>query len=225
MFAHGVFARSHLRQGIAMKGFLLGIVAGAALVPVAAILVLVSTGMSARSTPSPLEATAARTVRRWAMPEGARNMENPARASREVLSSAMLHFADHCAGCHANDGSGQTALGRAMYPPAPDLRAAATQNLADGELFRVIEDGIRFTGMPAFGPAGKPEESWALVRFLRHLPELTPEELAVMEAANPRSLEEWRELQEEERFLRGEDVPSGQRRGTSHDHGDGSSSP
>ena len=208
-----------------MPRFLLGLAAGAVLVLVAAILGLLSTGMSARSTPSPLEATAARTVRRWAMPEGARDLENPARATREVLSSAMLHFADHCAGCHANDGSGQTALGRGMYPPAPDLRAAPTQRLADGELFHVIENGIRFTGMPAFGPAGKPEESWALVRFLRHLPQLTPEELARMQAANPRSPEEWRELQEEEQFLRGEDVPGRERRGASHGHGDGASSP
>jgi mono/diheme cytochrome c family protein len=101
----------------------------------------------------------------------------------------MAHFADHCATCHANDGSGDTTLGRNMYPPAPDLRAAGTQRLTDGELFYAIESGIPWTGMPAWGN-GTDEgrhESWKLVRFIRHLPRLTADEIRRMEQLNPRS--------------------------------------
>jgi mono/diheme cytochrome c family protein len=85
------------------------------------------------------------------------------------------------------------------------MRARGTQELTDGELFYIIENGVRLTGMPAWGGAGKPEESWKLVHFIRHLPRISPEELAEMERMNPRSAEAWQELQEEEEFLRGGD--------------------
>ena len=97
-------------------------------------------------------------------------------------------------------------MGRALYPRSPDLSASATQQLSDGELFYIIENGIRFTGMPGWGGAGRPEESWKLVHFIRHLPGLTDEELREMERLNPRSPAEWKELQEEDEFLGG---PSG----------------
>ena len=86
------------------------------------------------------------------------------------------------------------------------MRAAATQSLSDGELFSIIENGIRLTGMPAWG-TGTPEgerESWALVHFIRHLPSLTPEEIARMEALNPKTPDQLREEEETRRFLAGE---------------------
>jgi mono/diheme cytochrome c family protein len=86
------------------------------------------------------------------------------------------------------------------------MRLAATQALSDGELFYIIENGIRLTGMPGWG-TGTPEgeaESWELVHFIRELPRLTAEDIAAMEAMNPRSLEEIRLELEEERFLRGD---------------------
>jgi hypothetical protein len=83
------------------------------------------------------------------------------------------------------------------------MRGAATQQLTDGELFYVIEHGVRFTGMPAWGtgtPAGE-ESTWHLVQFIRHLPQLTEAELDAMKQLNPRSPEEIRQAIEEERFL------------------------
>jgi mono/diheme cytochrome c family protein len=122
------------------------------------------------------------------------------------MREGLEHFADHCAVCHANDGSGATDFGRSLFPPAPDLRADPTQGLTDGELFYIIENGIRFTGMPAFGTgaAEGEAESWKLVHFIRHLPRLTGEQRAHMETLNPRSPVEIRQEIEEERFLRGE---------------------
>ena len=66
-----------------------------------------------------------------------------------------------------------------MFPPTPDLKASTTQKLGDGTLFYIIEHGVRFTGMPAFGTGtleGE-ESSWHLVNFIRHLPKVTPEQL------------------------------------------------
>ena len=115
----------------------------------------------------------------------------------------MAHYADHCANCHANDGSGDTEMGRGLFPKAPDMRLAGTQELSDGELFYIIEHGIRFTGMPGWstGTAAGEESTWQLVHFLRRLPRLTAEELEAMKQRNPRSPEESRLEIEEERIL------------------------
>jgi len=87
------------------------------------------------------------------------------------------------------------------------MRAPATQQLSDGELFSIIENGIRLTGMPAWstGTAEGERASWSLVHFIRRLPSLTPEDIARMEALNPRSFDEFREEEDAQRFLAGED--------------------
>jgi mono/diheme cytochrome c family protein len=130
-------------------------------------------GLSARATPSPLESSLARKLRHLSIPSKGRDTTNPVADSAEVQHDARLHFADHCASCHGNDGSGDTPIGRGLYPKPPDLRAERTQKLSDGELFWIIENGVRFTGMPAFGSVtghGNPDDSLKLVRFMRHLP-------------------------------------------------------
>ncbi len=162
-------------------------------------------GLSARDRPTALEERVARAARALAVPRRVRSRTNPVAATPEVLALARAHWADHCAVCHANDGSGDTSLGRNLYPKAPDMRAAPTQGLSDGELYEIIQNGIRLSGMPAWGEGGDDDkETWALVAFIRHLPAATPDEIRSMEAMNPRSVEEWRELQDEEAFLRGE---------------------
>src|SRR5690349_12328696 len=130
-------------------------------------------GLSARAKPTELEAMLARNARHMAIPADARAKQNPIPASDENLRDARLHFADHCAICHGNDGTGETMIGKGMYPKPPDLRASDTQKLSDGEIFWIIENGVRFTGMPAFGGThDSQQDSWKLVRFIRHLPQL-----------------------------------------------------
>ena len=180
--------------------FLLFIVVG--LVGVAAFgWVTMRRGFSARDNPSGVETYIAKTARRLSVPTSGRNAKNPVAATAEVLSEARAHFADHCAICHGNDGSGKTQIGQNLYPKAPDMRLPKTQNLTDGEIYYVIHNGIRLTGMPAWGTEEKDEDSWKLVLFIRHLPQLTPAEEREMEALNPKGLGEKREEQEEEQFL------------------------
>jgi mono/diheme cytochrome c family protein len=185
-----------------------GIVGAAIAVLVVAIVLFASMirrGFSAHDEPSRLEAGLARAMRHWAVPSDLRAMKNPVPLTPQVLADGRAHFADHCAGCHGNDGRG-AGLGKQMYPKAPDMTLAATQSLSDGELFSIIENGVRLTGMPGFG-SGTAESaygSWGLVHFLRHLPKLTAEELAAMQKLNPKSPAEWRQLQEEEAFLAGQ---------------------
>jgi hypothetical protein len=84
------------------------------------------------------------------------------------------------------------------------MRLAETQNLTDGELYYIIENGIRFTGMPAWGQGGPNDhETWHLVLFIRHLPHLTQDEIADMKNHNPRSPADIEEERLEEEFLNG----------------------
>lgn len=128
-----------------------------------------------------------------AVPAKAKQMRNPIPRNAETLSDAEAHWADHCATCHANNGSGDTVVGKNLYPKAPAMRLRATQDLSDGELYYTIQNGIRLTGMPAWGETGdNDEDTWKLVHFIRHLPRLTPEEEKEMERLNPKGPEERR---------------------------------
>ncbi|HEU4500271.1 MAG TPA: cytochrome c [Nitrospira sp.] len=169
---------------------------------------LFTTGFSAKTEPHALEIWMARQIRHLAIPIDKRNLTNPVPLTAEVRREGRAHFADHCAVCHANDGSGQTPIGKNVYPKAPDLRLRETQSMSDGELFWVIHNGIRFTAMPAWG-AGEPEkdlDSWKLVHFMRHLPQLTQEELDEMKTLNPKTPNELLEEAAFERFLEGADA-------------------
>ena len=182
---------------------LLGVALSIMLLLAGALSYVRSTGLDARSQPRAVETRLALAARRLAVPPAVRALSNPVPASPEAVAEGMSHYADHCATCHGNDGGGATEVGRNLYPRAPDMRLASTQQLSDGELFYVIEHGIRFTGMPAWGIGTKEGEdsSWRLVHFLRHLPALTSEELDAMKELNPRSPEEIRQEIEEDRFL------------------------
>jgi len=192
-----------------VRGFFLGILFVFVVAIVTGLaLIRQSRGFSTREQATPMERWVARKAREIAMPGDAKSRRNPVANSPEVIADGRAHWADHCASCHANDGSGETVVGKNLYPPAPDMRLPATQQLTDGELFYIIQNGIRLTGMPAWGTGSDhdEEDSWKLVHFIRHLPQVTLEEKKAMEKLNPKSPDDLREEEEEERFLRGEDA-------------------
>ena len=178
-------------------------------------------GLSAHDEPSRMEAVAARTLRHWSAPSELRDVDNPLPFTPHVLAEARAHWADHCAVCHGNDGKGKTPIGEHLYPRAPDMTLRETQRLSDGELFAIIENGIRLTGMPGWGDgtAASGYGSWSLVHLIRRLPQITLEELDEMEKLNPKTPEEWAEQQAEEDFLRGEGAAaSAPRENASQEH-------
>jgi mono/diheme cytochrome c family protein len=205
-----------------LKAFLL-LLALAVVVGGIGVWYFVSSGVSAKEQPGRVEEFLARNVRSMAIARRAKTLSNPVEYSAEVIADGRAHFADHCATCHANDGSGKTDIGQSLWPKAPDLRQALTQNLTDGELFWIIENGIRFTGMPAWSTGTKEGEtaSWHLVHFIRRLPKLTPEELESMESLNPKPPEEIRQRIAEEEFLEGADEKPTATPTTPHKHSGG----
>jgi mono/diheme cytochrome c family protein len=154
---------------------------------------LIQDGFSAREKPTLLEAFLVRKVRRWAISARAKHLKNPMSANAEMLEHGRNHWADHCATCHANNGSGETEIGRNLDPKAPDMRGPETQSLSDGELYYIFRNGVPMTGMPAWGKAEDgyfDHETWILVAFIRHLPQLSAEEGKAMEKFNPKSAAE-----------------------------------
>ena len=169
-------------------------------------------GFSARAEPLAAEKLVARNLRRLAVPQADRDRKNPLPPSAANLADGRAHFADHCAGCHGNDGRGETEMGQGLYPKAPNMREDDTQKLTDGELYSIIKNGVRFTGMPAWG-SEEPnpqddEDNWKLVHFIRHLPQQAAQEIQEMEKLNPQGHEHDESSEEEEKFLKGEDAPS-----------------
>ena len=152
--------------------------------------ILIRRGFSTKDQPSALETAIARTARDLAIPNSAKDAKNPYPATTENLTAGREHFADHCAICHANDGSGKTEMGPNFYPKPPDLRLAQTQNLTDGEIFYIINNGVRMTGMPGWGTSHGDDDTWKLVLFIRHLPQLSAEEKKDMERFNPKSFDD-----------------------------------
>ena len=174
-----------------------------------ALLVLQGRGVSAKPEPSGVEKRVALFMRGWLTPSTYKGLKNPVSDTEDNFVAAREHFADHCASCHGNDGGGNTEIGRALYPKAPDMRLPRTQELSDGEIFYFIENGVRLTGMPAWGNGTLEGErsSWQLVHFIRRLPKLTAEDLAEMEKFNPTSRAEIEEEKRIEDFLNGGEPP------------------
>src|SRR5262245_3830047 len=148
-----------------------------------------STGLRALPEPGPIETRLARMIRGLAIPRATRARVNPLEASEESFWAGLEHFARYCAMCHGNNGSGEnTPFGRGLFPKPPDMRSGVTQSLTDGELFYIIENGVRFTGMPAFGTGEEnptaDKLAWQLVQFIRRLPRITPDEIGQMESLN-----------------------------------------
>ena len=167
-----------------------------------------SYGFSAHDDPTRIESMMASMMRHYSAPADLRSRRNPIPLTPQILTEARAHYADHCATCHGNDGKGKTEMGPHFYPKVPDMTLASTQSQADGELFATIENGVRMSGMPGWGDgtAESARGSWTLVHFIRHLPKITPDELAQMEKLNPKTPDDMEESTKEDEFLQGGDA-------------------
>ncbi len=140
---------------------------------------------SATASPGRFESSVALRLRNRSIPPDAKAMRNPLAGQRDAWRDAIDHFGDHCAVCHGADGKGASEIGRRMSPRVPDMTRPRTQGLTDGEIFYIISNGVRWTGMPAWKDEHSAEETWRLVSLIRHLPHLTRDELQQLEKAAP----------------------------------------
>ena len=92
------------------------------------------------------------------------------------IARGATHYGLDCSVCHADDGRAQRVPGELMYPRAADLTSKRVQGYSDQELFWIIQNGIRFTGMPAFAKVESPDHIWDLVNYVRTLPSASRKE-------------------------------------------------
>ena len=152
-------------------------------------------GLSAESQPGRLERLIAVNLVRLSIPADAKRLDNPLASDPQAWRSAADHFEDHCASCHGDDGRGGTALGESMYPKAPDLSQPVVQRLSDGELFYIIQNGVRWTGMPAWRTQHTVDDTWRLVSFVRKVPTLTSADIGMISNESHRDSHEHHEHQ------------------------------
>ena len=88
---------------------------------------------------------------------------------RASVEAGGTHFGLDCGICHGVDGRAQTPSGQWMYPRAADLTSKRVQSYSDQELFWIINNGIRLSGMPGFGKVESDEHIWDLVHYMRSL--------------------------------------------------------
>jgi mono/diheme cytochrome c family protein len=107
---------------------------------------------------------------------------NPFGNKAEALKAGFDHYKENCFVCHAAPGVKSSEIAQGMNPAPPILDDV--EDLTDGQLYWVVKNGIRMTGMPAFGPTHDDDEIWKIVTFIRHIPKLTPEEKASLTQAS-----------------------------------------
>lgn len=122
-----------------------------------------------------------RTTQKNSVQVRAESVGAPPQLSAEQLRHGAEHFADTCVQCHGAPGVERGELGKGTTPTPPDLPKAVAE-WSDQELYWIVKHGIKLAGMPAFGPTHSDEELWALVAFLKRLPETTPEQYAQITA-------------------------------------------
>jgi len=102
----------------------------------------------------------------------------------ERINIGFRNYHAMCRTCHGAPGYAQTQVAKGLYPKPPEYKSGNVQRWSDAELYWIIDNGIKMTGMPAFGPTHSKDGLWGVVTFVRHLPNLNPKEYqAMVEAA------------------------------------------
>ncbi|HEX9462755.1 MAG TPA: cytochrome c [Alphaproteobacteria bacterium] len=123
------------------------------------------------------------TVRVRSIKVHASGIQSPAGLDDEAkLLMGTDHFAAHCAVCHGAPGVPKGDIAHGLYPAPPDL-AGAAKAYTPAELFWILKNGIKMTGMPAWNDHSD-DELWATVAFLERLPTMTDADYAKLIMAN-----------------------------------------
>ena len=136
---------------------------------IGAMLSVLLQGCAADKHPSLGESTLANAAKDVAIPLEAGKKTNPLAATDEVVSQGQEVFLGSCAQCHGADGRGDGEIGRNMAPPAMDLSSSHVQHWSDSELFWIIQNGVRLTGMPAWKSSLSENDTWKLALFIHNL--------------------------------------------------------
>jgi mono/diheme cytochrome c family protein len=152
---------------------------------VAAVAVWIYSGsynVSANQEPAKFEDWVMATFRDRSIEVRSEGLTAPALDDEARVRTGYSIFSTHCVTCHGAPGVWPDDLAMGLYPVPPSLDSPGVQDAEDGELFWIVKNGIKLTGMPAFGPMQTDDDLWSVVAFLRRLPHLSPEQYKAMRA-------------------------------------------
>lgn len=143
---------------------------GLALAIAVAVYAATRANISALPGPGPFETFVATLAKDWCVSRAARGPlpAPPANDAASVAAGSAL-FGMGCSSCHGQDGRTPTPIGKSMYPRSLDLGSTDVQEMTDRELFWVVRNGIRLSGMPGFGHINSDEQIWQLTYYVRSL--------------------------------------------------------
>lgn len=154
-----------------MKRWILAAVLIVVLSVVVVIFAFTQFDLSALPRPGKAETFIATQAKRILIYKNSRSgVPSPPHDLQASLKQGETLYGTDCTMCHGSDGHTLTDNGRWMYPRASDLTSPSVQQYSDPELFWIIKNGIRFSGMPGFGKVESDEHIWDLVRYIRTLP-------------------------------------------------------
>ena len=135
-----------------------------------------SFSLTALHEPGRVETRSANLLKRFFVDRASRHGIPPRpQDTKASIERGASYYGQDCGVCHGGDGRSKLAPGQWMYPRASDLTSTRVQSYSDAELFWIIQNGIRFTGMPAFGEVETPDHVWDLVNYVRTLPSASQE--------------------------------------------------
>jgi mono/diheme cytochrome c family protein len=162
----------------ALVGFLLGILA----------IVVVAIGLAfsglynvaARVHENSIIAWLLSTSMQRSVAQHAAHGQAPEHFSDDQVRQGFHFYNETCVYCHGGPGKDPDDIGKGLNPEPPYLPDTVNRWTND-ELFWIVSNGIRMTGMPSFAATHKEEEIWNVVGFVRQLPKMTPEQYSQME--------------------------------------------
>jgi mono/diheme cytochrome c family protein len=124
------------------------------------------------------------TLRDQSIAKHSQDIQPPPLTDPALVQSGLREYHSMCFSCHGAPGHKPSEIGRGLNPKPPQLDAEEIQRRSDAEFYWIIKNGLRMTGMPAFGPTHEEKELWSIVAFLRQLPEIDAKAYdAMVEAA------------------------------------------
>ena len=159
--------------------FLLGILF-AVVAAIAGIFVVVTSGVvniGADQAHNPMTYNLLETARNRSIANASQDIVVPDLTQVDMISSGGADYQDMCAGCHLAPDVEKTDMSEYLYPKPPNFTKAEVVARYDTEAgaqqnFWAIKHGIMASGMPAWGATHDDDRMWAMVAFIRSLPEL-----------------------------------------------------
>lgn len=138
-------------------------------VAIAVVVIMAATMSWGAGQPGSFESAVMKRVKYWRI--GGKDTNDPVPDNADTAKQGAEHFQHHCQICHGLDGQGTgVPIVSKMSPPVADLRSDRVQAYSDGQLKWIIDNGIRFSGMPGWKGILDDGEMWHIVRYIRHLP-------------------------------------------------------